>query len=432
MPKLIHAAPKYSYHKASKQAVVTIQGRDIYLGPWQSKASKLEYDRLIGEWLAAGRQAPVRPGDVGTSIMELAAGYWDFAKANYVKDGKPTGQLAGIKIALRFLKKQYGHTLAANFGPLALKAIRDQMIDKRHSRGYINQNIDRIRRCFKWGVANEIVPVAVYHALLTVSGLRKGKTEAREPEPIMPVPADVVEATLPHLPAVVADMVRLQGLVGCRPGELCSIRPCDVDTSSEVWCYVPESHKTEYHGRERRIFIGPRAQEILRPYLLRPHDAYCFSPAESEKGRREEQRENRKTKVQPSQRDRSKKKPKRTPRDRYTKDSYCRAIVRVCARLAGLKEPRRPVTTGTTPGKTKQQIKQEMEKYRAECAVYRAKLAEVSWHPNQLRHVVGTRVRKQYGVEAAQVVLGHSKADVTQVYAERDFELARRVVGDVG
>jgi site-specific recombinase XerC len=54
------------------------------------------------------------------------------------------------------------------------------------------------------------------------------------------------------------------------------------------------------------------------------------------------------------------------------------------------------------------------------------------WHPNQLRHLQGTEVRRRYGLEAAQVVLGHSKADVTQVYAERDLALAERIAREVG
>ena len=54
------------------------------------------------------------------------------------------------------------------------------------------------------------------------------------------------------------------------------------------------------------------------------------------------------------------------------------------------------------------------------------------WHPNQLRHSLGTEVRQKFGLEAAQVVLGHSKADVTQVYAERDQRLAVEVARQVG
>ena len=62
-----------------------------------------------------------------------------------------------------------------------------------------------------------------------------------------------------------------------------------------------------------------------------------------------------------------------------------------------------------------------------------AKAAEVpEWAPNQLRHTRGTEVRKRYGLEAAQVVLGHSQANVTQVYAERDQALAAKVAAEMG
>jgi site-specific recombinase XerC len=54
------------------------------------------------------------------------------------------------------------------------------------------------------------------------------------------------------------------------------------------------------------------------------------------------------------------------------------------------------------------------------------------WHPNQLRHTTATKVREQFGLEAAQVVLGHSRADVTQVYAERNSVSAIRAMGAIG
>jgi integrase len=54
------------------------------------------------------------------------------------------------------------------------------------------------------------------------------------------------------------------------------------------------------------------------------------------------------------------------------------------------------------------------------------------WHPNQLRHAHGTSVRRQYGLEAAQVALGHARANITEVYAERDLGLAIRVAGELG
>ena len=106
------------------------------------------------------------------------------------------------------------------------------------------------------------MPASVYHSLRTVEGLKKGRTRATEPEPVLPVENTLVEATLPHLPHVVADMVRFQRLTGCRPGEVCQLRPCDVGRSGDVWEYRPADHKTAYRGRERIIYIGPRAQQV--------------------------------------------------------------------------------------------------------------------------------------------------------------------------
>jgi site-specific recombinase XerC len=54
------------------------------------------------------------------------------------------------------------------------------------------------------------------------------------------------------------------------------------------------------------------------------------------------------------------------------------------------------------------------------------------WHPNRLRHSFATRVRKEYGLEATQVMLGHSHADVAQVYAERNQQLAAAVAAKIG
>ena len=130
MPRLVNATPKYRKHKATGQAIVTIQGKDHYLGPWQSKASKIEYDRLIGEWLAAGRPTD-RPGrGLDLTVTELIAAYWKYVKQRYVKDGKPTGEQGCLKLAVHILRDHYGHTSAAEFGPLALKALRSRMIGR--------------------------------------------------------------------------------------------------------------------------------------------------------------------------------------------------------------------------------------------------------------------------------------------------------------
>ncbi len=53
--------PSYRRHKPSGQAVVTLGGRDVYLGPWRSPDSKRQYRRRIAEYLAGGAASPTTP-----------------------------------------------------------------------------------------------------------------------------------------------------------------------------------------------------------------------------------------------------------------------------------------------------------------------------------------------------------------------------------
>ena len=162
------------------------------------------------------------------------------------------------------------------------------MIEAGLSRALINKRVRSIVRVFRWAVSEDLIPPKVAEGLRTVEGLRKGFTDAREPRPVGPVTDADIKATLHHLSPVVADMVRLQRLTGARPSEICMITPGAVDRTGEVWAYRPAEHKNAWRGKERVIFLGPQAQGVLLPYLLRAESAYCFSPAESEERRRAE------------------------------------------------------------------------------------------------------------------------------------------------
>ena len=242
------------------------------------------------------------------------------------------------------------------------------------------------------GGGNELVPSSILEGLRAAAPLKRERTTAKESAPVRPVPIEHVEEVLPHVSRQVAAMIRLQILTGMRSGEVALMRPCDLDRSEVTWLYRPEFHKTDYLEIERTIFIGPQAQSILEPWLERPAEKYCFSPAEAEADRNELRKQTRKSKVTPSQAARfPKEEPKRAKHDRYDRDSYRRAIT------YGVKKAGTP-----------------------------------HWHPHQLRHTCGTRVRAEYGLDVAQVILGHQSADVTQVYAEANQRRAIEVVRVIG
>jgi integrase len=381
--------PAYQLHKGTGQAKVRIEGKDHYLGPYGSPESRERYEELISEWFA-------KQGDLSgfsLTVDDLVLLYMQHAAVHYQKDGKPTSEVHCIRLAFKPLIASFGHSRAREFGPLKLKRVRESMIDSGAVRISINTHIGRIKRMFRWGVEHELFPVDVYQALCSVRGLQAGRTNAVESEPVKPVDEGTVNDTLTHLPTVLQAMVQLQLLTGMRPGEACQLKPCDITFGTDgVWCFRPERHKTQHVGKERRIYIGPEGQYLLRPFLDREPDEFCFSPRESEVRRNIERRKNRFSPMTPSQ---TKRTPlenrKRPPKGHYTKDSYCRAVARACE-------------------------KANVEK----------------WTPNQLRHSRATIIREKYGIEAAQTVLGHSDPKTTEIYAERDFQMAARIMREIG
>ncbi len=388
-PAMSLRTPYYRLHKRSGQAVVTLNGRDMYLGKHNTPESRAEYDRLIAEWLLNGR---VLSAKNDLSINEMLVGYIQHCDEYYRRaDGTPTSETASICQSLKPLKNLYGYTLANEFGPLKLKVCREAMIDSDLCRNECNKRTRRIVRAFKWASENEIVDSSIWQALKAVDGLRKGRSKARETKPVEPVKDKDVEAVLPHVLPPVAAMIRLQRLTGMRPGEVVAMRTTDLDMTGKVWLYRPSHHKTEHHGHERIIAVGPRSQLVLKDWLRENPDEPLFSPREAMEKKRVVSRANRKTKVQPSQLNRRKKKPKKQPSEQYTTHSYYYAIRRGCK-----------------------------------------KESVSNWHPHQLRYTRATELRKEFGIDEARVILGHCSPQMTELYAQLDMEKAIEIIEKVG
>jgi len=406
--------PKYRHFKLRNIGFLEFKRRRYYLpGLYGSQESLAAYRAKLAEFLQPADLAPAETVDGSLPIAVLADRYLIWAATYYGPQ-----QTAGcIRDALRPLLMAYGRGPVKEFGPKSLAAIRDGMVrgslgdwraKRPWSRTYVNRQVDRIRRMFRWGVSEEVVPVAVYEALRTLPSLRKGKTTARETKAVGPVPEATVNATVAVMPPTLAAMVRIQAVVGMRPANVCAMRLAEIDRTGDVWVYHPHQHKTAWRGQGLSIFLGPKAQEILEPFLNRDPERFLFSPAEAWEQRSLERRARRKTPVQPSQQHRRKGRTSRPLGDCYTVGSYRKAVL-YAIKLANRKAATEAAERGDMPP---------------------SPIAE--WHPNQLRHAVGTRIRASYGLEAAQVYLGHTRADVTQVYAERNLALAKRIASEIG
>lgn len=388
MPRLNHRLPRYCRHKATDRACVYLLGKAHYLGPYNSPESKRRYQALIRDYLANsaptdGSQAPpsavatgesahtttagpasvepaprpVRGSRVASpSVNEVILAYWDHAKSYYLDpEGRPSRELDNIRDALRPVRERFGDLAAEEFRPNHLRAIQQELRDRGLITRTINARIRRIRRCWNWAAGREIIGLDVADRLGKVDPVRAGRGGADRP-PVRPVEGDRVLSILPHLPPMIAAMVQVQIYTGIRPGELTRLATSMVDRSGDVWSARLPRHKNSWRGQAREVLIGPRAQECLGPWLLPGDpDAPIFSP------RRVDDRQ-------------PKRGGQRRPGPQYSRSAYSQCIRRACLRA------------GVEP-----------------------------FSPNALRHNCGTHYRDQAGLEAAQVVLGHSRPDTTLI-----------------
>ncbi|MCA8999156.1 MAG: site-specific integrase [Planctomycetaceae bacterium] len=272
--------PKYSHHKATGQAFVRINGSFIYLGKYGSPESHDAYDREIVKW----RRQNDLSAKFSTTVAQLALAYTEHAKTHYRnEDGTETGEVQNIQYALKPLVRMFRNVPCAEFGPLKLKAVREDLM-KRHCRVQVNNHIYRIRRAFRWGVENEMVPGSVLVELEAVKSLAKGRTHAKESDPVVPVPQEHIDAVLKVATPNVAAMVQLQLLTGARVSEIRLMQVGDIDTTGEVWLYRPKSHKNAWRRKDRTIFIGPKGQAILMPFIADAvqSDLYVFRSRKKE------------------------------------------------------------------------------------------------------------------------------------------------------
>lgn len=235
---------------------------------------------------AAQSTAEVAGSAAALTVNELALAFWRHAQSYY--DSRMQSHL---KAMIRILRRYFGSTPAAGLGPKALMLVRDAMVNgdleadpprKPWSRQYVNSRVLRLIGMFKWAASLELVSASLHIQLRMVPAIRKGKTKATDRDRMKPVPQELIDGIRPHLNRHVAALMDLQLLTGARSGELLKLRPCDIvmDKQTGVWTITLDQHKTARHGHRRVLYVGPRGQEVLRPFLAdRPITAFfCSRP----------------------------------------------------------------------------------------------------------------------------------------------------------
>lgn len=356
-------APKLSQTKTGLYYVY-VDRKKVYLGRGNKRAILTRYRLAIKRNYT--RQPVISQESKTIFTVEKLSEMFVAAHANYYqRNGKPTRQLDRIETAMGYALSIYSTIPVDEFRSRKLAEVRELMIDTgRLSRKYVNTLVSCIRRVFTWGVEQELVKPETLVSLKALTSLKRGRTQARDLAPVVPVSLNDFNLTFPELPKTVQAMAMVQRFTGMRPGEVISMRKRDLEAKGGGYIYTLEHDKTDYRrdARDKRVvLIGVKAAEYLRPFLEgKGADDFVFSS--SDKCNRE-----------------------------YSRCAYTHAVGRA-ARRAGARH----------------------------------------WTPNQLRHLFATEVREQFGLEAAQVILGHSHADVTQIYAERNLDLARVVIDKLG
>lgn len=412
------ALPRPTVHNGSGRSRLRLGGKEYWLGPAGSREADAMYAKHLAAWVASGCTSaelppepmpapparepaavatvtvrPTEPVTVTDSTMTVGSLMLRYLAT--VKGNKSPEQLRGcskwwnVRVVQNALETRRAVPLH-RFGPKMLKDVQAELASRPRrrkrkgepvmlTRYMVNRTIKEIVAMFAWAVGEELIEPDRLVALRCVKSLRAGESFARESEPVQPVPDERVEAILPHLPPVMADLVRFARLTAVRPSEACRLRMADVEIVDDLPCprWTLAKHKNAHRGKVREIAIGPQARRIIERWAS---GKATTDPvfAVGDLGR-----------VKTS--GTIKKRKRRSKRDAFTSDDVRKDVAAACR-------------AASVP----------------------------SWTPYQLRHAGISDVRRKMGLEAAQAHGGHATVKMTEHYARITFEDAARVALKIG
>lgn len=321
------------------------------------------------------------------AISELVSMFLDASKTRWKQGYNRASTFDRYEYALQLFSGMYENVQANKIQKKQILAFRNKMADtpninkpeRPKTRRYVNNQLLCVRELFRWGGRQGLITDTTLERVLSVPVIRKGDTGLAESRTVTSVSLETVETTIRYMHPFVADMVRVHYLSGMRSGELCSIRPCDISEEGNLLKYTPSSHKTDYLGKGRVIYLGPRVRTIIQKYLdaCQSQEEFLWSPRKTMMAMR--------------------KKSKNSHPDRW------RASNRYWT----------PVYYGHV--------------FRA---IRRANVE--AWHPHQLRHLFATLAAKEFGCDSIMESLGHTSIKMTQIYIDRGYDKAKLIAEKLG
>ena len=398
MPRQKNPVPSYLKHRPTGQAFVKIDGKFHYLGAYGSPESRTAYGNLVGRTLRGldPIAEPKAPSAAVLTVAEVRLAYYKWVLDRYATAKNDSKHLENIRHALCYLRP-FDALPIDQFGPGCVLRLRDDLIRQDLGRSTINAAIGTIRKFAKWAVSRELAPTSVMLGLQAVESLGPGQGGRETPGQRSPVSAEVIEATLPFLPEMVAALVKVLWLTGARVGEIRGLTTAQIDRSGPVWKAILKKHKTVRFGKDRIIMFGPAAQEVIIPWLrLSEPDEPIFSPRRIEQGKQKAHGKS------------------------YASGSLAQTISRATRRAF--------------PHPTISKIKRSRTKKltAAQKAELKAWNDAHVWTLAQLRHTRATELREQYGIDVAATVLGHARINMTTHYSSSARKHAESAISQVG
>ena len=395
------------------RCIVRINGKKQYysLGRYGSPEAEAEYERIKSKFESedvekkdpTGKTSEVLFGLYSQEFLQgehlTADQHLDITTITYAQERFPPFFLEDFSMTYLVAFQNYLVEIAPDEGLIERKD-KPPVRKRPWTRYYVNCLMKHFKKILVWGINHGLLSPIYRESIRLFPGITSYKPRGLPDRPPRESVRDSdVLATLPFLPPIIADMVKIQRAACLRPSEVCSLLVGDIIFNDSGMAFVSKAkNKIARKGVRRQIAFGNAEQAILHKYCDgRNPDEYVFSMRQYAAWQHAQKRANRKTPMTPSQRQRDKDN-KKTRFDRYREDITSNLYSRVIRRAV------------------QQAIKENPD--------------VKPWTPYQLRHAAYSALSAQYGVDIASKVAGHLSPNMARIYDHSAAEVSQRIAAE--